>query len=201
MSNTTREKYSFDGDFIDENLKTSGNQIDSKWASLNDRIGYLRLRGGASLTSSSNQSIIGRPIDDDHISSVAKVDFRPTNLSHSAGLVSFFNTGFWQYLSIVGADHQLYLQISTCNNFDIVTHYKQQLDIPKKEIELKISLEDEKILFYCSEIKHQWQKIGPTLKINRAYIDRDSLIGICCLDHFGRECHADFEYYKYSVHK
>ena len=201
MSSSLSEKYVFDNDFIDKRLRSTASSISSQWADLNARKGFLRLRGGASLTSTTNQSILGRPLDNPHLTIVSKVDFKPKNFSQSAGLVSFFDTGYWQYLSITGLDDDRSLQITTCSNYNIVDHHKLKLDATVQDLGLKMSIENEKVLFYFSEIKHQWQKFGPTLKIDREQINENSLIGICCLDHFERKCHADFEYYTYLIHK
>lgn len=201
MSSSLREKYKFDSGYLDERLKSTDHTIGPNWADLTAREGYLRVHGRASLTSSTNQSILGRPIIEPHLTIVTKLDFKPTNLSQSAGLISFFDNGFWQYLSMVGFENEKYLHITTCTNYDIIDHYKQRLDNVAQDLELKMSIENEKVLFYYSEVKHQWQKIGPTLKVDREHINDRSLFGICCLDHFGRMCHADFEYFTYMIHK
>lgn len=191
------EKYKFDSSSLDPRLRST-RPINSQWADLNAHEGSLRLQSGAALTSVSQQSLIGLPIVDMHVISATRVEFSPTHRLQSAGLVSFFENGYWQYLQLSSIENQKHLVINTCSSYEVVEHFKLALDPLVGAVELKLSIESDKVLFYYSNIKHQWHMIGQTLKIDRSKINDQSILGICCVDHFGKSCHADFEFLNYQ---
>jgi len=192
------EKFKFDKEIIDPKLKSTQN-ISADWAKLNSEKGLLRITAGAALTSVSKQSLLGLPIKANHMTVSTKLIFNPEHERQSAGLVSFFDTGHWQYLSYAQVGKEKFIKVVICDNYEESSQVQMPLPTSNSTIELKLSIESEKILFYISTKQHQWHKIGQTLKISRGKISTSSLLGICCIDHFGRSCNADFEYLSYTT--
>ena len=191
-------KFIFDSTPINDQLKAF-KPINTAWAKIDESQRRLRIEGGASLTSASDLNLIGLPITDTHITVHTKMEYSPAITLQSAGLVCFFDNGYWHYLNITSREKLMHLQITTCHNFEVKEHFSRPIERSESSVELKLSIESDKVLFYYSTTKHQWHKISQTLNLNRSKINENSILGICCLDHFGRESYADFEFIKYQI--
>lgn len=206
----------FKDDFEDETLDARyqgvRRSISKEWANTTDRKGYLRI----SLTQDNNLKnpmIVATKVLETHFSIYTQLDFEPQNDTQKAGLVAYYSSELWYLLHISGA-HQhgkRYLQIRSYDKTILTDHLEHPVDISDhKSVQLKISLEEGKILFYYSVIKHQWHKIGSSLSTKA--VDFEKLksqdkadqtsktpiqIGMCLVDssHYG--IHADFTNFKY----
>lgn len=113
----------------------------------------LIIKGGDSLTSLHNQSLIARKWDSFKLSSETCVQFNPYHYSQMAGLTCYYNTKVWHFL-YVGYDEKVkkrIINILTNDNFSFIEPLKGNhvyVDDDIKDIYLKADIEQENLQFY-----------------------------------------------------
>ena len=99
-----RELVHFDGNPLPMEFQSLRRPITEDWCSLQERKGWLRIRGQDSLHSTFKQSLIARRVDSFHIQATICLDFQPDTFQQMAGLVFYYNTTHWHY-ACVSADN------------------------------------------------------------------------------------------------
>jgi len=206
----------FDSDILNIHFQSLRIPITEDWLSLNFRKGYLRLFGRESLSSFHYQSLIARRVQHFNIEVSTCVEFEPEFFQQMAGLVCYYNTSHWYYLNIIGGEigneGQKFLQLSSCDNFEMRDHLEEAIDISGiKSIYLKAHFNREKLLFYYATKENEWQQIGGTLDgsiLSDDYVREGSpryrpaftgaFVGLCCQDLSGQKLHADFNWFEYN---
>lgn len=187
--------------------------VNDQWLSLTERKGFLRLRGRDSLSSFHHQSLTARRVQAFDVEASTCLDFQPENFQQMAGMVVYYNTAHYHYLSVSTDEERKSrtLTITTCDNFKISEPLEKPLKIPKNGlVYLKAHFKRDTIQFYYGLSKADWKKIGPLLDgsiLSDDYImngcDRlrpaftGSFVGICCQDLTGMQKHADFNWFAY----
>jgi xylan 1,4-beta-xylosidase len=74
------------------------------WANLDERPGWLRLRGGSSTDSLRDQALVARRLTSTSLDAGVTMEASPENYSQSAGLIFYYNTESYFYLRTTAAE-------------------------------------------------------------------------------------------------
>lgn len=177
--------------------------------SLTERPGFMRLRGGESLSSHHNQSLVARRQQAFCYTAATGIDFNPDSFQQMAGLICLYDNTNFYYLHITWDE-----TLGKC--IDLISCIAGKFEFPLTE---KIKLPDtgashlraevvyDKLQFGYSENGTEWRSIGPVLDASTLSDDFDesggdahftgAFVGLCCQDLSGRRLPADFDYFEY----
>ena len=187
--------------------------ITEDWCSLKARPNYLRLYGQESLSSLHRQSLLARRVQAFHIKASTCVDFQATSFQQLAGLICYYNSYHWHYLHLMGGkDGKRYLQIISCDKYDMQDVLPQAIELPKEgSIYLQVIWNQADIYFFYALQEGEWTRIDKRLDgsiLSDDYVRDEqnryrpaftgAFVGICCQDLSGNKLHADFAYWKYE---
>ena len=181
------------------------------WMSLEQRPGYLRLKGRESLGSLYQSALVARRQQHFDFNAETSVEFDPESFQQMAGLTYYYNSHKFHYLFIChDEDIGKYLGIMSCAGDQslAVSFPIEQQKIPLGEgpVKLKVEVRGADLHFsFCQD--HIWQRIEVTL--DAAVISDEggkgeganftgAFIGMCCQDMTGRQQAADFSYFHYK---
>ena len=206
----------FGEDQLSNKYKALGQHISSEWSNTLDRRGYLRIISPPHLIQDFQNYIVAIQTNGIHFTATTQVDFLPINQGHRAGLIAYIDECNWYFLHLKGNSlgGQKYLQIESKVDSLITEHIKSLIHISKSDsLHLKLSVEEDKILFYYSTIKHQWHKVGPSLSLGSIEFEKlmqkekfnpeskqEISVGMCVMNSSAEKIHADFKYFKYESH-
>jgi xylan 1,4-beta-xylosidase len=190
--------------------------VNDTWLSLQERPGFLRLRGRESLSSTRDQSLLARRVQSFHIEASCALDFQPKNFQQMAGLVCYYNTGLYFYLYLSANEEKTAreLRLLVCDNFCNSEPLPLPVEIPMTgEVFLKVEWLRESVQFFYA-LKNEnaaWIKIGPVLDGSllsdehvREMCERyrpaftGSFVGVCCQDLSGMKCPVDIDWFLYQ---
>lgn len=214
QNNQTVHRYSFGKAGISIDFQALRVPIESTWANLTEKAGYLRLFGRESLNSFHRQSLLARRIQAFDVEVTTCLEFSPTTFQQMAGLIFYYNTGHWVYLHILGDDDSTskYLQIIYCDNFEMKDILASPINISgEQRIYLKGNFKRSNLQFAYATKPNEWKRIGGILDgsiLSDDYV-RDgsnryraaftgSFVGICCQDLTGHRQPADFDWLEYK---
>lgn len=177
------------------------------WLTLEERPGYLRLRGMESLSSVHSQSLVAQRQMSFHIEVETSLLFDPTDFQQMAGLVFYYDTEDHVYLHTTHDERSgKCLQIIQTKN----GQYDEILDEPvsieaDKEIFFKGIIEKESLQLYFSLDGTNWTEIGPIIDVTHMSDDSaaqvrftGTFVGVCVQDLSGLRKAADFDYFIYK---
>lgn len=195
----------FDKRSIKIDFKSAISGLESEFSSTQERKGFLRMYGSSSLKTQDELSLFIYPINESHVTARTAIEFDPSTSKQSAGLVVIQNIDNWFYLKITSSDELgKVIQISKRDNQSLEYNTITPIKVEGEEsISLKITLENDKLLFYYSTVKYQWHKIGKTLQAtfsNDAKDENDLFFGLFVEDLTGEHHPADFKFFKYKEH-
>ncbi len=208
----------FDKDILGIHFNTLREPIDHSWMSLQERPGFLRLKGRESLYSSHRQSLVARRQQAFVAEAQTAVEFEPEMYQQMAGLIYYYNAKNYYYLRI-SRDEKLgkTLAILTCDQGQYDEPLDREVSIEGwNRCYLKLVLHYELAQFHYSRDGESWTAIGPVLDAGKmsdenAESIRDgflldqgftgAFIGMCVQDLSGRRKHADFDYFEYRESK
>src|SRR5690625_5151593 len=91
-------------DFSSQTFKKYWNSLrrpfSEDWVSLSDRSGYLRLKGGESMSSFHHQSLLARMLESFEAEFETAIEYNPTNFQQMAGLLAYYDTDDYVYLRV-----------------------------------------------------------------------------------------------------
>lgn len=205
-----RQKFGFKDCFNSDKLDDSYEYlVDSeleKWAGTSRRQGYLRMQIKSQKTRTNNKRCIAKLVGSNHVTISTHIEFTPQSLQQIAGLTIYNDKGK-SYLFYVRGSKQKgekQLQISYQEDEEITELVSVPIVLTDIEsIGLKISLEEEKILFYYSPIRYRWYKTEPSLNTNILYTDKEKTLahtfaGMFVASKGISNLIADYEYFKYE---
>ncbi len=187
---------------------------DERWISLQERKGFLRLKGKESLTSTHTQALIARRVQHFKVEASTSIEFDPNDILEMAGLIFYYNTGHYHYLHVTSNydGTTKLLRIISSDHFTM-SEQEQEIDITaEKSIVLKGILNHDQLQFYYSiDQEINFHKIGAVLDasiLSDDYVrDRDEryrpaftgmFVGMCCQDLAYNRKHADFDWFEYK---
>jgi len=179
--------------------------IDESWATLNERPGWLRLRGRESPFSWFSQSLLAKRIQSFRCIAETRLDFSPAHFTQMAGLICWYDIRTFYYLRVTH-DEKLgrVLGIDLCDD----GHFDQLLDSSIainnwKDCILRAVIDHQKLQFFASPDGRDFKPIGPVLDASKLSDDYGSVMhftgpmaGICAQDLNGTRSIADFDYFE-----
>jgi xylan 1,4-beta-xylosidase len=216
-----KQRIEFNSANIDINFQSLRVPISKDWANQTDRQGYLRLYGRESLSSCFEQSMLARRVQAHHAIASTCIEFSPDNFQQMAGLVCYYNTTHFHYLTITGdgidaCSGKKFINIITCDDNKTSYPVSQAVDVSQvQRIYLKADFNGEILQFYfalkLTDKQPKWIKIGPELDgsiLSDDYVQHaergyspcftGAFLGLACQDLSGQKCFADFAYFNYQ---
>ena len=182
--------------------------IDESWASLNERPGFLRLRGRESLFSLNKVSLIARRAQSFHYQAETCVEFEANNFQQMAGLVCLYDNVNHCYLRVYYSDSlkSKCIGLMSADNGKRSEHLSDRVPIRGGgRVYLRVLVRDKAMSFYYSLNGADWTAIGPTFdasKLSDEYCANGnmtgSFVGITAQDFDSRQSFADFDYFEYQ---
>jgi xylan 1,4-beta-xylosidase len=168
----------------------------------------LIVKGGDSLTSLYDQSLIARRWDSFKFSSETCVQFNPYHYSQMAGLTCYYNTKVWHFL-YVGYDEKVkkrIVNVLTNDNFSFNEPLKGDyiyLEDTVRDVYLKVEVEQENLQFYYAFDNKEYKAIGPILDASilsdehvAGWAYTGAFNGITAIDVFNKDTSAIFTWFK-----
>ncbi|GAA3986226.1 glycoside hydrolase family 43 protein [Thermobifida alba] len=90
----------FDGAELRPEWSTLRRHFDPSWASLTERPGYLRIRGGSSPSGLHGPSMVARRLQHHACVFEACLEYDPQDFRQMAGITAYYNTRQWHYLRV-----------------------------------------------------------------------------------------------------
>ena len=176
--------------------------------SLTERPGFMRLKGGESLSSHHHQSLVVRRQQAFSYTAETRLEFNPETFQQMAGLVCIYDNTSFYYLHVT-RDEILgtCLDVMTCiaGNFD--SPLPEKIKIQEQGCYLRVDVDYDKLRFSYSGNGEDWTFVGPDFDASTLSDDFDAgggdahftgtFVGLCCQDLSGRRKPADFDYFEY----
>jgi xylan 1,4-beta-xylosidase len=181
--------------------------IEPSWLTLDERPGWLRLRGRESLYSRFDQSLIAKRLESFTCTAQTCLEFEPTHFSQMAGLICWYDCRTHYYLRMTHDDVRgkvLGIILSDDGTYDELAD--SQIAINNwPQCHLRAVIVEERLDFSASPDGREWRKIGPTLDASKLSDDYGRLlhftgafIGLCAQDLNTASAIADFDYFEMS---
>jgi xylan 1,4-beta-xylosidase len=180
--------------------------------SLEERPGYLRLRGRESLGSLFNSSLVARRQQAFAFEASTMMEFAPQDFLQQAGLVCYYNSHKFHYL-YVSANEQpgRQLEIMSCpGDLSLNTVYPLGDDpvrMPEEgPVFLRARVDGAELQFYWSADGDNWTPVGGVLDYSLLCDETGkgegasftgAFVGMCCQDIAGTARPADFAWFDY----
>ena len=200
--------------FLDANLtpvwQTLRQPADESWLSLNERTGFLRLKGRESLDSLFDQSLVGLRVQHHHCNIEVTVDAAPASFLQMAGLALFYNTACYYYLAVsrdeaLGRSLRLLARDANVPREILPTAIPLP---PEGPIRLRAELRGAGLRFYFQN-EAAWTPVGPELDATILSDDYPPskqigfaftglFVALCAQDLGGGRAAADFSDFVYA---
>lgn len=186
------------------------------FCSLQDRPGYLRLKGKQSIGNLFEQALIARRQQSVCCTATTLIEFNPDNFQQMAGLVCYYNASKFHYLYVSkDQDNGRHLGIISCSgdsnalsSFPLYEKDPNNPVIPVPEdapIYLRAVIRYAELVFLWSLDESNWQDIP--LRLDYSLLSDESgsgdafnftgtFLGVCCQDLSGSDRSADFSYFE-----
>lgn len=207
-----------------DNSKTLNHHLNSlrrpfteDWISLTERPGFLRLKGGESLMSLFDQSLVARRQQHFNCRVETRLEFKPTSLHQMAGLVAYYNTSNHAYLHVSRDDDAG--QRVLCLNFNkdgAIFQNATPIPLADGPVDLAVEFRHSVYQFYFRQGEAAWQAFGAELDTKylsdeyatqfvngfaRSFGFTGNFVGIACQDlqfKDDRRVIADFDHFSYE---
>ncbi|KWX86298.1 beta-xylosidase [Paenibacillus riograndensis] len=196
----------FDGPELRSEWNTLRIPPDSSWLSLDERPGFLRLRGMESLSSLHRQSLVARRQQAFDIEAETLIDYDPESIQQMAGLILYYDTEDYVYLRITHhEEHGRVLGIIHTLQGVYDEPLAADLLLPQSgAIKLKAVVHREVLQFFYATDAAGWRPVGDAMNIlhlsdeaSAALRFTGTFVGVCVQDLGGTRRHADFDYFIY----
>ncbi|ATI80773.1 glycoside hydrolase family 43 protein [Sphingobium yanoikuyae] len=177
--------------------------------SLSERPGFLRLYGRETIGSHFEQALVARRVEHNCFTATTSLDFTPQSFQQAAGLILYYNSTKYYYLSISmeAAARELQLMIASPHLAEGIT-METAAQLPDGPIELMAQIDGDTLTFsWRAEGDPDWNKLPQSLD---ATILSDEVtcpglpnftgtfVGMACQDASGRATPADFSRFLYE---
>lgn len=182
--------------------------LDSTLMSLEERPGYLRLKGAESILSNFRQALVARRITDFRARVSTRMEFEPGCFQQLAGLAAFYNTDSFAYLYVSRGDHaSKCLGLMVCERGAVSFPVEKEIPLDGwPEIHLRFELDHARLAFLYSRDGTAWSRMG--WEQDASILSDEHAVpcgftgafaALCCQDLSGRGLHADFDYLDYEA--
>ena len=194
----------FESDILHPMYQVLRNPINDSWLSLNDRPGFLALKGRKSFTSRNDQSMVVRRITSLHGHIETALDYEPVHYRNLAGLVCFYDIRDFIYL------HVSYNEVIG-KHLSIIHHSTSGINEPYKRIPIErnstiylgLDIDYDQLQFTYSTDGTTWKKYGEPFDFcqlsdeNNRFGFTGSMVGISTQDMVDESRVAYFDYLEY----
>lgn len=193
----------FDGDTLD-NFYYAPRILPQKFADVQARPGWIRLRGQEAHTSLNKVSLLARKLTSVHARVTTKMDFHPETPKHDAGLILYYDNMNFLYLRKYYSESlgQSALLVQRMEN-GVRTQYDHTV-VEEDPLYLRLTIQEKTCWLEWSCDGEVYQKIGPEFDTTRfsdeycAYGEfTGTMVGITCADRLFRRHYADFDFLEY----
>ncbi|MEN8250894.1 MAG: family 43 glycosylhydrolase, partial [Bacteroidota bacterium] len=199
-------KDEFDQDDLSVHFNSPRLPITDKWASLEEDMGKLTIRGRESLISIHNVSMIARRVKHFKSQSTTSVEFEPNNFQEMAGLVAYYDERDHYALLVTHDDEKGKILKVTRNDKAKYDEYLEDIvELPEnKTVHLRAIINYADLQFSYSLDGKNWTNIGPVLDSTILSDDYDGLnftgafTGMFVGDYRYQRAKAQFDYFEYS---
>jgi beta-xylosidase len=181
---------------------------DESWLSLDERPGWLRLRGRDSLHSCFDQSLVARRVQHFHFTAETCLEFSPDNFMQSAGLICYYDTRTHFYLRVTRHESRGKILGLACTDdgaYDEPAGHEINVNDWQRFF-LRAEVAGQQFQFSASPDQHAWQPVGPVLDASKLSDDygaglhfTGAMVGLCAQDLGGSRQPADFDYFDYRT--
>ena len=208
------EVVEFDKQFLPNTYYSLRIPIDHTWCHHDKEKGTLRLKGRESLNSTFEQSLVARRLQSLNATYSARLSFQPDTFQQMAGIISYYNTGHFYYLYIMGGDDRpsRFIHLISCNNFVYKELIPNPIPIPSNgSIDLLLQWKENKLSFCYSFGKDDWHQLPGIFDgsiLSDDYIREGSdkyrpaftgtFVGIACQDFTSEKIWVDVHWLKYQ---
>lgn len=199
-----KNREEFEGESLPWEFMTLRESARTCGLDLTSRPGWLRIRGGNSLSSKYRQAFAARRQQAFAYDAVTKLEFCPADYHHMAGLTCYYNYDNYHYVKIT-RDEELgrCIQVTSVVNKEVKDSPCRS--IPKEgAVYLKAQVRRGELQFYYSMDGVEYVKAGEELDMHTLSDERvegngfaGAMVGICCQDLQGNGVHADFDWFEY----
>ena len=192
----------FDGPVFDLRFSTLRRVPSEDWISLRTHPGQLTLRGGHALTSRFDVSLLATQLQDFTATATTCVDVEPFHLSHSAGLVVFYDHENFVYLRRY---HSESLGGPAVGLVTVRRGVKAELLLDRLAIGpgpviMKVDMDHGALRFGAGPAGAEPQPVGPVIdgtfmadEATRGFTG--TMVGLTCTDSFRRDLLAHFDFF------
>jgi xylan 1,4-beta-xylosidase len=196
----------FDGSVLGPHFQTLRSPPESSWLSLDERPGFLRLRGRESLRSLHRQSLVARRVQAFRCRFETALDFEPQSFQTLAGLVCFYDDEnfYYAYLShdeAVGRS----IGLLASKNGKLEELLPRPIPFLVGRLHLRAEFDREALRFWFGADGCTFHELGPELDAT-TLSDEHTTLGlgftgafgaIAVQDTSGGRREADFDYFEY----
>lgn len=199
----------FDCDSLPPEFQWLRTPLPERLFSLSDRPGFLRLYGRETVGSHFEQALVARRLEHRRFTATTCVDFAPLGFQQAAGLILYYNSTKYYYLSISVEDgaRVLQLMIASPELSEGVT--LEGVDpLPEGPIELSAQVDGDALIFsWRSEGAAAWQilphRLDATILSDEVTCPglpnfTGTFVGMACQDASGMATPADFAWFLYA---
>lgn len=195
----------FDAPKLGTHWSSLRDPVSDSWLSLEERRGWLRLRGRDSLASLFCQSLVAKRLTTFRCTVETCVEFDPGHFTQMAGLICHYDTRQHYYLRITHDETRgkvLGIVLTDDGAYDELLD--SQIDIGDwPRAYLRAEIDHERLQFSASSDGSLWRTIGPVLDMAKLSDDYGStlrftgaMVGLCAQDLGGTFKSADFDYFE-----
>jgi len=200
----------FDKPELNKHFQTLREPHGESWLTLSRKPGWLSLKGGNSLFSRFDQSLLARRLQHFKAEAETCVRFDPRHPKHEAGLIAYYDRMNYHYLRVTtGGDDHLKIGVVSCDNGNWAgrTRVTDVATVPRgAKVYLKMVNDYADLRFAWSLDGQEWtwaEKIFDSTNMGDWASDISGFTGtfwgICCQDMTGDNTWADFDYFDYRV--
>lgn len=197
----------FDTERLNIHFQTLRVPLGEDTVSLKERTGYLRLKGRESLNSLFHQCLVARRQQAFRYTASTCVEFQPESFKQMAGLVCYYNTENYHYLTVTHNETLgKCITIVSCNNYKVSYPIESGISADGwSQCYLQANVDYDKLQFRYSSDGETWKDIGPVLDASILSDEAckvwwgftGAFVGLCCQDLSGQRKHADFDFFEY----
>ena len=193
----------FDGEAL-SNFYYAPRILPQRFANVQARPGWVRLRGQEALTSLNKVSLLARKLTSVHARVTTKMDFHPETPKHDAGLILYYDNMNFLYLRKYYSESlgQSALLVQRMEN-GVRTQFDRTA-VEEGFLYLRLYIRGKICWLEWSCDGDSYQKIGPefdTTRFSDEYCEygefTGAMVGITCADRLFRRRYADFDFLEY----
>ena len=197
----------FDSPILNRHFQSLRVPLGKDQLSLEERTGFLRLKGAESLFSLHRQSLVARRQEAFVYRAETCIAFEPEDYTQMAGLICLYDTMNYYYLCVTW-DEQLgkVLKIMTAQNTKCSEPVGSGIALPNLPYcYLRVQVFRTILQFSYSTDGKEWNLFGPQMDastLSDEYCQKGcftgAFVGLCCQDLSGCGRPADFDYFDYQ---